>query len=97
MLTRNVTKEHVHEIFSYFGTIRNIVMPTQGNVNHHLLITYTPVYFKVKQAINKYYEDFICIDGRSWLSKGMAYVEYESYDHVAEAVKMMDGGKFPPQ
>ena len=27
----------------------------------------------------------------------MAYVEYESYDHVAEAVKMMDGGKFPPQ
>ena len=27
----------------------------------------------------------------------MAYVEYENYDHVAEAVKMMDGGKFPPQ
>jgi len=23
----------------------------------------------------------------------MAYVEYETYDHVAEAVKMMDGGK----
>merc|ERR1719384_1293738 len=65
MLTRNVTKEHVHEIFSYFGTIRNIVMPTQ--------------------------------DGRSWLSKGMAYVEYENYDHVAEAVKMMDGGQIDGQ
>ena len=23
----------------------------------------------------------------------MAYVEYETSDHVAEAVKMMDGGK----
>ena len=23
----------------------------------------------------------------------MAYVEYETYEHVAEAVKMMDGGK----
>ena len=32
------------------------------------------------------------LDGRSWLSKGMAYVEYETYDEVADAIKMMDGG-----
>ena len=34
------------------------------------------------------------LEGRSWLSKGMAYVEYESNDHVVEAIKMMDGGKY---
>ena len=28
------------------------------------------------------------------MSKGMAYVEYESNDHVVEAIKMMDGGKY---
>ena len=31
MLSRNVTKEHIHEIFSCFGDIKNVTMPTQGN------------------------------------------------------------------
>ena len=48
MLTRNVTKEHIQEIFSYFGTIRNIVMPTQGNVDH-LSIACTPLYKYISQ------------------------------------------------
>ena len=44
--------------------------------------------FYGKHNVNAFFSE-----GRTWLNKGMAYVEYETYEDVAEAIKMMDGGK----
>uniref|UniRef100_A0A6I8PA97 RNA-binding protein with serine-rich domain 1 n=1 Tax=Ornithorhynchus anatinus TaxID=9258 RepID=A0A6I8PA97_ORNAN len=64
-LTRNVTKDHIMEIFSTYGKIKMIDMPVERMHPH--------------------------------LSKGYAYVEFESPDEAEKALKHMDGGKCRPQ
>ncbi|KAI2647845.1 RNA-binding protein with serine-rich domain 1 [Labeo rohita] len=64
-LTRNVTKEHIQEIFSTYGKIKMIDMPPDRLHPN--------------------------------LSKGYAYVEYESPEDAQKALKHMDGGQIDGQ
>lgn len=59
-LTRNVTKDHIMEIFSTYGIIRSVEMPPDRL--------------------------------HPQLSKGFAYVEFNSPDEAENAMKHMDGG-----
>ena len=67
-------------------------MPTQGKYRYWKQILHTNSINA--NCANKILHISTILEGRSWLSKGMAYVEYESNDHVVEAIKMMDGGKY---
>ncbi|KAL0993450.1 hypothetical protein UPYG_G00108050 [Umbra pygmaea] len=64
-LTRNVTKEHIQEIFATYGKIKMIDMPVE-RIHPHL-------------------------------SRGYAYVEYETPEEAQKALKYMDGGQIDGQ
>lgn len=64
-LTRNVTQEHVQEIFSTYGKIKTCELPMdRNNLN---------------------------------LSRGFAYVDFESHEDAEKAIKYMDGGQIDGQ
>ncbi|KAH9490040.1 RNA-binding protein with serine-rich domain 1-A, partial [Bulinus truncatus] len=64
-LTRNVTKDHIQEIFSLYGTIKNIDM-LMDRIHAHF-------------------------------NRGTVYIEYETAEEAAKAIKFMDGGQIDGQ
>lgn len=64
-LTRNVNKDHIHEIFGAFGKVLSVEMPMDRNHPH--------------------------------LSRGFAYVEFDTTEDAEKALKFMDGGQIDGQ
>jgi len=83
-LTRNVTKEHLQEIFGAFGTIKV-----------WLFFTKTPESFLPN--LNCYLQNVTNPHDQMHGGSNLAYIEYSTPEEAENAMKHMDGGQIDGQ
>ena len=88
MSQRNMFKKYFHIL----EPSKMLTCPRKVSYVINTAATREIIYSPYRSKISNLFITFSS-EGRSWLSKGMAYVEYETHDQVLEAIKMMDGGK----
>lgn len=89
-MTRNVTKDHVNEIFSHYGKFE---------IKNHLIIILLGMALQLLLNLISGSIKFIEFPADRFhkLGRGFAYVEYTNAEDAENAMKHMDGGQIDGQ